>query len=83
MHHYTETELERYRDGHMNFVLRLLCKIHLWNCIACRERLEKINEDDLLLRDLKDVLKTDDVPENDHTYRKLCVHFHGEKGSSI
>lgn len=80
MRHYTETELEQYRSGHMNPVRRLLCTMHLWCCVECQKQLDKIDEDELLLADLKQSLsEEDEVDENPDTYQKLCDHFREKK----
>ena len=76
MRHYTETELEQYRSGHMNPVRRLLCTMHLWSCAECQKQLDKIDEDELLLADLKQSLsEEDEVDENPDTYQKFLKSF--------
>lgn len=83
MHHYSEAELERYRTGKMNFFLRTICKLHLWNCAVCKAVLERLEEDELLIADLKQTLSENQTGGNEETYRKLCHHFQSAKDSTL
>jgi len=49
MKHYTIEELDRYRNGDMNLLSRISCAGHLKQCETCRNLLETLKKDDLLL----------------------------------
>jgi len=49
MKHYTIEELDRYRNGDMNILVRISCREHLKQCESCRILLETLKKDDLLL----------------------------------
>lgn len=83
MHHYSEHELEKFRAGNMNFFLRQLCKIHLWHCAVCAEKLNALDEDELILTDLRRSMTDANDDPNDNTYNTLCDHFSTVKGSTI
>lgn len=83
MHHYAENELEKYRDGNMNFFQKMLCRIHLWHCPECSGKLNALDEDELILTDLRKSMAETYLKHNDsNTYNSLCEHFKTAKGSS-
>lgn len=53
MHHYSKTELEYFRSGKMFVFSKLLCRFHLWHCAECRQLLEEMDADELLLINLR------------------------------
>ncbi len=85
MRHYQLPELDQYRNGKMPFLSRLPCRWHLIGCNRCRVRLNRLAEDDLLLRDIKESVKKLNIPENGVAYRRLCDTFQEipEQHSSI
>ncbi len=76
MSHYTAYELDLFRNGELNWSRRwLLCRLHLRCCHRCRERLSRLEQDDLLILELR---KSEDfmkIPENPLVYRRLCDIF--------
>ena len=79
--HYTTYELELYRNQGLSWYRRLLCRFHLRHCFRCRERLNRMKQDDLLILELQkseDLMK---IPENPLEYRRLCDIFqdHGDE----
>lgn len=83
MHHYSENELEQFRAGDMNFFHNLLCKLHLWHCAECSKKLETLDEDELILTDLRKSMMDTPTDSNEFTYNNLCEHFSSVKGSTI
>lgn len=83
MHHYTETELEKYKNGKMSFIARMICHFHLLRCKNCRQVLESLEKDEFLIQDIRNHLKNEQVTTNEKTYRKLCKHFHSTTGSTL
>ena len=53
MEHYTQEELDQYRNGGMSVLGKIRCSAHLKNCPECAKLLEELNSDDQLLRDLR------------------------------
>lgn len=53
MKHYTTEELDRYRNGDMNMLSRISCAGHLKQCETCRNLLETLKKDDLLLENVR------------------------------
>lgn len=53
MRHYTIEELDRYRNGDMNTLIRISCAGHLKRCEVCRNLLETLKKDDLLLEKVR------------------------------
>lgn len=83
MHHYSENELEQFRAGNMNFFHRNLCRFHLWHCAECTAKLNALDEDELILTDLRKSMTDATADANDDTYNNLCEHFSSVKGSTI
>ncbi|MBO5959164.1 MAG: hypothetical protein J6Q65_03480 [Lentisphaeria bacterium] len=83
MHHYSEHELEQFRNRKMNLFYRQLCKFHLWHCAECTEKLNALDEDELIITDLRKSLNDIDADMNEDTYNNLCEHFSTLKGSTI
>lgn len=76
MKHYTSEELDRYRNRDMNFILRLICRVHLCVCPDCRKKMVDLHNDDALLIKLKDSLNMLKVEPNVATYQKICSTIH-------
>ena len=53
MKHYSEEELEMYRNGQMSVLNRITCASHLQNCTECAKRLEELKENDQFIIDLR------------------------------
>ena len=53
MRHYTTEELDRYRNGDMNMLSRISCAGHLKQCEICRNLLETLKQDDILLETVR------------------------------
>ena len=69
MRHYTTEELDRYRNGDMNILIRISCAGHLKQCDSCRNLLETLKQDDQLLETVRRNLArfkavSDEIPEN-------------------
>jgi len=76
MKHYTSEELDQYRNKDMNFILRLICRVHLSLCTHCRKQMSDLYHDDALLVKLKDSLNMLNVEPNAVTYQKLDTTIH-------
>jgi hypothetical protein len=76
MKHYTREELDRCRNKDMNFILRLICRIHLCVCPHCRRQMTDLQHDDALLTKLKDSLNMLKAEPNVATYQKICSTIH-------
>ena len=85
MKHYTSEELDQYRHKDMNFILRLICRIHLCVCSSCREQMALLNHDDQLLMKIKNSINKLKIEPNSVTYRKIgtTIYDEVERGSSI
>lgn len=83
MHHYSKTELECFRAGKMMFLSRTLCRFHLWHCAECRQLLEEMDTDELLLTDLRQNQTDEKTGNGENTYKRLCEHFKTVPGSTI
>ena len=83
MFHYTEEILEKYRNGNLSWLSRIICKLHLLKCENCQQKLAELEKDDFLLHDIRNQLKNEQTTGNDATYQKLCEYFHTTTGSSI
>ena len=57
MKHYTKKDLELYRDGKMSVLSRISCKNHLKSCEICQKREQEIDDDKLLIADLRSSIK--------------------------
>lgn len=53
MKHYTKEALELYRNGKMSLLGRINCAAHLKNCPECMAILKELEEEDILLADLR------------------------------
>ena len=53
MKHYTEEELEMYRNGQMSVFGRIACASHLQNCTECAKLLEDLKENDQFIAELR------------------------------
>ena len=64
MKHYTIDELDRYRNGDMNMLIRISCASHLKQCDGCRNLLEALGKDDEFLEAVrKSVIRFKEVSE--------------------
>lgn len=55
---YSKEELDMFRHGEMSVLSRICCKAHLKECEACQHRLAELCEDDLLVKELQQRIKT-------------------------
>ena len=53
MKHYTQEELELYRNGQMSVLGRISSSSHLKECDECSKLLEELQEDDRLIANLR------------------------------
>lgn len=53
MKHYTQEELELYRNGQMSVLGRIACASHLRECPDCMKLMEELKEDDKLIASLR------------------------------
>ena len=53
MKHYSEEELEMYRNGQMSVLNRITCASHLQDCAECKKILEELKEDDQFIAELR------------------------------
>ena len=51
--HYTQAELELYRNHQMSILGRLTCQAHLKECPECARLLKELSEDDDFIRQLR------------------------------
>lgn len=65
MKHYTIEELDRYRHGDMNTLIRISCASHLKRCEVCRNLLETLTQDDILLEIVRKNLARFQVVSNE------------------
>lgn len=53
MRHFEDYEIEHLLNSTGNFLLRFRCKLHLKKCPVCRKRLEKLQEDQIFIQQLR------------------------------
>ena len=53
MKHYTQEELELYRNGQMSVLGRIACTSHLRECAECLKIMEELKEDYKLIANLR------------------------------
>ena len=83
MHHYTEAELEKYKNGKSSFVSKMICRFHLSRCKNCQQLLDSLEKDEFLIQDIRNHIKNEKITANEKTYQKLCKHFNTTSGSAI
>ena len=57
MKHYTVEELDQYRHCGLSILERIQCKAHLKTCPECRQKLEELSADDILIDELRSSLR--------------------------
>lgn len=55
---YSKAELDLFRHGEMSVLSRICCKAHLKECDSCQRRLAELCEDDMLIEELRQSVKT-------------------------
>jgi hypothetical protein len=75
MKHYTQEQLDQYKHGDMSIIGKLTCKMHLCFCQKCSDQLRTISEDDSFMSELKNAVKTFDVPPDEKELKTLCSIF--------
>lgn len=82
--HYARYELDQYRCRAMFWLRRIFCRFHLWRCRRCRERLDRLAQDDELISDLRKSAEVMNVPASPNEYHSLCDFFQedSDKGGS-
>ena len=55
MPHFTKEELDSFRHSSMPLLNRINCSIHLRECEICKKLMEELEEDDLLIKNLRSV----------------------------
>jgi len=58
MSHYTKEDLELYRNHKMSVLGRIACATHLKDCPKCKKLLKELEDDDKLIKDLRNSLAT-------------------------
>ncbi len=51
--HYSETELDQYRNGDFPCIANLLCRFHLLFCKKCKTRKDDLAESDNLIKKIQ------------------------------
>lgn len=74
MRHYTTEELDRYRNGDMNMLSRISCAGHLKQCEVCRNFLDALKQDDLLLDAVRKNLVRFSAASKEQSQRKTTSH---------
>ena len=75
MCHYSEGDLERYKNGDMFRLFRMFCYFHLRSCEKCRKKLDELTEDDFLIQDLRNHLNKELQTRDKITILKhYCFH---------
>jgi hypothetical protein len=85
MKHPTIADIEKYSRGDMGFFKRRLTGIHVNKCSQCVAMLEKLREDDKLLKEIKlAVIKQPepDMGESDSTFVSIRKVLGGKGHSS-
>ena len=71
MRHYTTEELDRYRNGDMNMLSRISCAGHLKQCEECRNLLETLKQDDILLETVRKNIARFSAASEEQSQRKI------------
>jgi len=58
MSHYTKEDLELYRNHKMSVLGRIACATHLKDCPECQRLVAELEDDDKLIKDLRNSLAT-------------------------
>jgi len=74
MRHYTTEELDRYRNGDMNMLSRISCAGHLKQCGVCRNLLDALKQDDLLLDAVRKNLVRFSAASEEQFSKKIASH---------
>ncbi len=74
MRHYTTEDLDRYRNGDMNMLSRISCAGHLKQCEVCRNLLETLKQDDILLETVRKSIARFHAASKEQVKPKLASH---------
>jgi len=80
MKHYNCEELDLYRHKDMNWMSRIICRVHLYYCASCREQMSQLQHDDQLLLEIKDSINMLKIEPNSTTYRIIGTAIHEDTG---